>query len=235
MAERKSPLGLFPRKVTVIAGAFGSGKTEVALNCAFALKRAGEEVAVVDLDIINPYFRSREAAKWLKEQGIGIAGGAGEAGYADIPALSPSIVGALEKPGLKVIVDVGGDGEGARVLRRFAHHLPPGEAELLVVVNPYRPHSRTEAEVTELVGVLERESGLKAAALVANPHLGRETSPEEFWYGYRLVQDFSQKLQIPIRFVSIEVNLYARLPACRISEDLFPINRYMRLPWEVEI
>jgi RecA/RadA recombinase len=165
-------------RVTVLVGAFGCGKTELAVNFAMRMNDAGRDVALVDIDILKPMFRSRDKRLRLSELGVRVVSSVADYEDADIPALSPAIYGVIEDQSQDVVIDVGGDDDGARVLGRFRNVLERAGYEMLYVVNTRRPFSSTPEEIVNMVVAVEQASRLKCTALVSNTNLGSESSVE---------------------------------------------------------
>lgn len=220
------------RDLTVFVGAFGSGKTETAIN--YAVRRAEENrnrVALVDLDIVNPYFRSREEEVMLARRGIRVISTADETRQADIPALSAAIYSVFQDRALDTVFDVGGDPNGARVLGRFNQQFcEEPEYHMHLVVNPYRPMTSTPDEIVAMAGAIEYRSRLKITSLVCNPHLRAETDWGVVNRGYRPVRRAAEILGLPIAFVCVPA--WISPGAKQFDEPLFPLELHMLPPWE---
>lgn len=120
------------KRIRIIIGHYGSGKTEFAVNYALALRKLTSNVTLCDLDIVNPYFRSREKASLLEENGIHVISGAfGHSANLDLPMVSPNILAPIQNADMQVILDVGGDAVGARVIARFAAYFKPGAYDMI--------------------------------------------------------------------------------------------------------
>lgn len=218
------------QRIIIIVGHYGSGKTEVAVNYALSLAEYGK-VAVIDLDIVNPYFRSREAREIIEERGVRVVCPEGEAGHADIPALSPVILGMIENEEYQVVIDVGGDDMGARALGRFQNQLAPKGYEMILVVNPYRPQTSEIKDVKQLAREIEAASRLKISSIIANPHLASETTPEIVAKGIEFVQDVANNLNLPIKFVSIKEGISYQKKIENLHYTLLPLKLFMLPPW----
>lgn len=219
------------KRIRIIIGHYGSGKTEFAVNYALALSKQTTHVALCDLDIVNPYFRSREKANLLESNGIKVYSGAfGHDSNLDLPMLSPSIVAPLQDAKAQVILDVGGDPVGARVLAQYRAYLTEGAYDMLCVVNAYREQTQTVEDVISQIKSIEDECGAKVTGLINNTHMLRETSVEDVMYGQALVVEVSQKLNLPIRYVSTLEKVTHQLPS-DIEGSVFPIGMIMRPEW----
>ena len=219
------------KRIRVIIGHYGSGKTEFAVNYALALNEVADHVSLCDLDIVNPYFRSREKAEMLEDNGITVISGArGHHANLDIPMVSASIIAPVQNPSEQVVLDVGGDAIGARVLARFKQYLVEGEYDMFCVVNAYREQTQDLAGVMEHIRNIEDTVGVKVTGLINNTHLLRETSVEDVLKGQELVMEVSKKLNIPIKYVSTLEKVTHQLPE-DIEGEIFPIKMIMREEW----
>ena len=144
--------------IAIIVGDYGSGKTEVAINLALERKQAGVDVRVADLDLVNPYFRTREARHQLQSRGVDLILPPAAYLNADLPILSPAIAGLLRRPGPLTILDVGGDDVGAVVLGALADALSGQPVQMLQVVNPLRPQTTTVAGCLKVKAAIEASS-----------------------------------------------------------------------------
>ena len=216
-----------PRKI-VITGHFGSGKTEFAVSLALALAREGtENIALCDLDIENPYFRSRERQEDMEALGIRVYSDPfrGRNG-SELQVIDPAIRAPLEDESCRVICDCGGDETGAMVLNSFRKYFDPGEYALLCVVNPYRPGTDTAAKATEQVRRIEERTGLAVTGLVSNAHLIRDTAPEDVAEGWNFTRKVSEETGIPALCALCMDTLTA--DAEKKGIPAFPIGMYMR-------
>ena len=224
------------KRIIIIGGAYGSGKSEISLNLAQRLATQGFRSVVVDLDFVNPYFRSRD---WQGRLGEMVEVVSSHQGYegADLPAISAKILAELRLGQRPLIIDLGGDPIGAKVLGSFACEPALTRAHFWLVLNPYRPFTEEPPAMVEMVRKLESAAGLKADGLIANPNLLEETKPEEVEQGLNKVQETAAALQLPIKFVTVESQLYAALkPRLEPSGvELLPLKRYLFPPWEQTI
>lgn len=217
--------------VFIFIGAYGSGKTEAAINFARRERQGGKDVLLVDLDIVNPYFRSREAGRLLASLGIRVISTAAGLEQADLPAISPAILGALQTPGHMLVLDVGGDPAGARALGRFHRLLAPLAPEVWVAVNPYRLETRTAGAIAAMVGRLAEPSRQIATGLVANPNLGPETTIGTIGAGCRPVREAAAILGLPVVMTCVREDLAEAAAEAGLG-PLLPLRRHMLLPWE---
>ena len=219
----------------IVTGHYGTGKSEFSVNFALRKRlREGEEVTLVDLDIVNPYFRSREARAILEEQSIRVVSNSLNIDQGvDLPAISPAVAGSLEDRERTVIVDLGGDPVGARVMRRFRGSVPEEGLEVLYVVNIFRPENRTVAATCDSLGAIQEASGLRISGLINNSHLLDRSRPEHLLAGDRHCRELSELLGLPIRFVSATRALFK---ACEQMSELpegerVEIGMHLRQEW----
>ncbi|MCL6451195.1 MAG: hypothetical protein K6T75_07890 [Acetobacteraceae bacterium] len=218
------------RRVVVFFGSLGSGKTEAALNYALWLART-EPVRLVDLDLVTPLFRSRDAEGALRRRGVMVAGPPPELWLADLPVLPAQVRAALAPPG-PVVLDVGGGEAGSRVMGCLAAFLVPGEYEAWFVVNPYRPFTRTPGGIASSLRAMERAAGFSATGLVSNPHLGAETRVEEVLSGHRVVREAASEVGLAIRFLCVTRDRALEVARSGVGDPVFPLTRFMKAPWE---
>ena len=182
------------RRITVVTGHYGSGKTEFCVSLAMRLAERGfgpyRRLALIDLDIANPYFRSRERRDLLERAGVSVYGSAyrGEI-TAEVPALGADIRAPLEDADCRVIVDVGGNDSGALVLNQFSKYLGPEDALFLIVVNANRPETRDLEGALAHLEAIERKTGRRIDGVINNCHLLRETDAACVEKGHRLCEE----------------------------------------------
>jgi len=213
-------------QITIVAGRFGSGKTEIALNWAVAIQRQGFDPYLVDLDIVTPYFRSRDRAAEMAACGVQVISPFPAGDRLHIPAISPQIQGAIEQAERPVVIDLGGDEQGVRALAPYAHTICCRAHAMYFVVNPYRPFMDSVDRIVEAVRAIERSAHLPVTALVSNPNLMSESSPELFMRGHHLVEQASQQMNLPIAFAAISQDLSVKVDRERLNVKLMVIHRY---------
>ena len=217
-------------RVSIITGHYGTGKTEFAVNLALRLADLGHQVMVADLDIVNPYFRSRERRDLLQEAGIRLISSSQACSDADVPALPAELLTILENRDITGVLDIGGDPVGARVLARFNDKIITEDYQLIYVLNANRPEVRTpEAAIAYLRGI-EATTSLTCTGIVNNTHLCGETTVEEIRKGARLAETVSRETGIPVLCHVAEARFAPELSD--LSEPVFPISIQMKKPWE---
>lgn len=223
-------LGPDEARVVMLAGGYGSGKTEVAVNLALLLARAGRRVQIADLDLVNPYFRCREARALMEAHGIRVVAPQGAQAWADLPIVLPEIAGMLDPPeGTVTLFDVGGDDVGARVLAS----LPWADAprEFWLVVNRHRPFNATVPACRRMRDEIEQASGQQATGLVANAHLVDETTVEVVRDGWELARQAAEDMGLPLRFVAAMEGVAEGAEALGMTGPVLRLERHMLPPW----
>jgi len=213
-------------------GSFGSGKTEIAINYSIYCRKKYSQVAIVDLDIVNPYFRTREVKDTLNLKGIKVVAPEGKLTYADLPLISPKVKGLIQNSDYYLILDVGGDDIGAVVLGNFNYFIKNLDYEMLLVVNSYRPFTRNVFQIKKMIQEIEKTSRLKVSGIVSNPNLSIQTNEEIIKQGHIVINEASQKLKIPIKFICIDEQFFQKFKTEDFSVPVFYINRFMKLPWD---
>ena len=219
---------LFPHRLTIVTGHYGTGKTEFSVNLALALAREHPDVTLADLDIVNPYFRSRERKALLAQHGVTLISSSQACTDADVPSLPPQLLGLLDDPSRRGVLDIGGDPVGARVLARFRPRIAKEDHQLLFVLNANRPEVRQRDDAIRYLRSIEAVTGLSCTGIVNNTHLCGETTAEDIRKGALLAAAVSEETGIPLLCHTALETLAGEL------EDLplFPIRIYMKKPWE---
>ena len=217
--------------LVLIVGNYGSGKTEVSINLAVNRKRVGLDVGIADLDLVNPYFRTREARITLTDLGIQVILPPEQYLQADLPVLSPTIAGMIRQSGDLTILDVGGDDAGAMVLSSLADAFSGKKVHMLQVVNPLRPQTSTVSGCLTMRNEIEKAAQLTITGLIGNANLIDETSAEDIYSGYEFVQSVSQESGLPLEFITVSQELLPKIDMKRFSCAVLPIARQLVPPW----
>lgn len=180
-----------------IVGHFGSGKTEIAINAARYLARSGVSTCLVDLDIVNPFFRSAEKKDLLISEGIDVIYPQFALSAVDIPVLGADIIRAFENPGVSIF-DVGGDDSGAAALGVFKERAESTGTKLYYVINPYRPRSSAIGQITALMEKVSLRARMDICGIIANANLGSLTDPTVLREGREIIQRVSELTGIPV-------------------------------------
>ena len=220
------------KRITLFAGHYGSGKTNIALNYARMLKRAGEKVAIADLDIVNPYFRTKDSAADLQTEGIDLIVSDFANSNVDFPALPKEIYALVaqpapgtkhQAPSTKVVMDIGGDDRGALALGRYVPDIKAeDDYEMLAVVNASRPLTETAADAVEVLREIETACQLPFTGIVNNTNLGLETTAETVLGSKAYADEVAARMGLPVRFTCAPAALADELKGK--VENLLPLE-----------
>lgn len=211
------------KRITVLCGHYGSGKTNVAVNMAQDLKKHNERVTVADLDIVNPYFRTKDSAEELAQSNIRLICSEYAGTNLDIPALPDEIYSITDDKSAKVVIDVGGDDRGALALGRISPAIiAESDYEMLMIINCFRPLTRDAVSTMEVMAEIERAGGIKFTGLVNNSNLGEETSPEDVLSSLDYANEVSGLSGLPIVATTVEHRLFDELNG-RV-DNLYPLK-----------
>jgi hypothetical protein len=246
----------------LFAGRFGSGKTEAAINYALALaqspqsrlrdarvarqrqfQRAGaslfgaqhspsKRAILIDLDIVTPYFRSREVTERIRKEGVDVIAPSTIGQHLDTPAITPQILGAIQQREQPVVIDVGGDRQGARALGQFSSAIRQHGYTMHFVVNPYRPFTDSLEGLASSISEIESSARLRVSSLVSNPNLMGETTAEQIFEGHARIEEFARRLKLPIAFVCLERCWAAQLGGDHFAQPILALDRYFAMSWE---
>jgi hypothetical protein len=223
----------FKKRLNIVVGAYGSGKTEICVNLAINLAEQGKKVNLADLDIANPYFRTREARDILKRAGVNPVVPSGEIQFSDLPVILPQIQGMIRPSGEDYsFFDVGGDETGARVLASLEDSLQDTPAELFQVINTNRPFTDTVQGCIAMKQRLEQTGKLKISAFIINTHLMEFTDESVIMAGYAAAKELEEASGIRVAFFSVMegvMNLDKLL--LQINYPLLILKRRMLPTW----
>ena len=236
----KCDMSIFKKtRVTLFTGAFGSGKTELSANFAAKLSGEGKDTTLVDIDIVKPMFRSRELKTEMANRKVKLVSTLAHLEMADLPALSPQIFSSIESDDAQVVIDVGGDDDGARVIGRLSEKLSRSGYEMLYVINTKRPFTTNLDQIMYMIESVKQACRLEITSLVANTNLGAESSLQIAQEGLSLVKEVSKLTNIPIRFIALHRELLKDEDDIKELSKLeklpvFMMDRFMLPPWEKE-
>ena len=217
-----------PHRITIICGHYGCGKTNLALNLALSAAQT-REVTLVDLDIVNPYFRSSEYRELLEGEGIRLISPVFANSTLDAPALPPDIYSVLDRRTGKVFIDAGGDDAGVTALGRLSDGLREVGYDMLYVINRYRALSQKPQEAAELLREIEAAARLRATGIVNNSHLGTESRMEDIEASLDFAAETSKLTGLPL--------LCSTVPDFALNTQALPegfvkVKRLVKSPWE---
>ena len=220
------------KRLTLFAGHYGSGKTNIAVNYALHLAREGTQVCIADLDIVNPYFRTKDSAKELAEAGVELISPQYANSNVDLPALPAESYRLVQDKSTYGIMDIGGDDRGAYALGRFTPFiLEENNYRMAFVANCYRPLTRTPEDALEILKEIEAACGLSFTCLVNNSNLGPETTAETVLDSLDFIHRLSELSGLPVWLHTVESTVAQTLP-----ESVTPVlplhlqEKYFALP-----
>ena len=187
------------KRLTLFAGHYGSGKTNIAVNYAMLLAAEGKQTYIADLDIVNPYFRTKDSAKDLEAAGVHLISSQFANSNVDLPALPAESYRLVTDKNIYGIMDIGGDDRGAYALGRYVPAMKEeGNYRMVFVANCYRPLTRTPEEAMEVMAEIEAACGLRFTDLINNSNLGTETTPETVLASVPYMEKLSALSGLPI-------------------------------------
>ena len=220
-------------RITIFAGHYGSGKTNIAVNYALRLKNqlpaiiTHNSVAIADLDIVNPYFRTVDAEKILSENGIRLIVSEFAESNVDLPSLPAEAYSVIDDKTLLAVLDVGGDDRGALALGRYSPGiLSENDFRMLLVVNTYRPLSHTAEDIIGIKNEIEQAGGIPFDGIVNNSNIGDETSAKDVLKSLPVIGEVSAITGLPVVFTSVLSRLAPEL-GDKI-DNLFPVDIYVK-------
>ena len=216
------------KRITIFSGHYGSGKTNIAVNFAIKLKKEYEKVAIADIDIVNPYFRTKDSEELLKEKGIKLICSSYANSNVDIPALPQEIYSVTDDKSVHAILDVGGDERGALALGRLVPKIKEeNDYDMFFVVNTFRPLTKDVSSIYEVMQEIEGACKLKFTGVINNSNLGLETTKEDVLSSIKIVEEFCKKVNIPLKFTTVSESLYDKLKG--EIENLHPLKMQKKL------
>lgn len=219
------------KRITLFAGHYGSGKTNIAVNWTKALHREEDMVLLADLDIVNPYYRAKDSRDELEAEGIRVISSFFANSNVDLPALPQEMYAITDDRRYTCVLDVGGDDRGALALGRLNPGiLEENDYEMLLVVNRFRPLTRDAESTLEVVQEIEAACRIPFTGIVNNSNLGADTTAEDILESLPYAASIQEKTGLPIRMTTVEAGLYEALKGK--VPDLFPL-RLQKRPTEL--
>ncbi len=218
--------------LVIFVGNYGSGKTEVCVNLAIRMASKGFSVQIADLDIVNPYFRCREAREHMEQYNIRVVVPPGSLSFSGLPVVVPEIQGMLNPAaeGYRLF-DVGGDEVGARLLSSMARNLDDTRYSLWQVINARRPFSDSVGGCVKMMEAIERTSRLSVTGLVANTHLVTETTAGVIIEGWRQARQVAERTGRELMFVTAMGELADAAELAEVDAPILRLERQMLPPW----
>ncbi len=218
------------RRIKAIVGHYGSGKTEIALGLALSARTHGHPSAIVDMDIVNPFFRTAEQHELLAKSGVELIHPPYALTGVDLPVLPAEVNRVFANKELKVVLDVGGDDAGAAALGGYKRFFDQEPCDLYYVVNLYRPFSETADQIEAMLSRIAARARMKPTGLINNANLAGETRPEDVLRCQEVLLDVSRRCSVPIIMVSGLASVLNGLPA-DLDCPRFPIERRLVPEW----
>jgi hypothetical protein len=216
------------KRLTLFAGHYGSGKTNIAVSLALDLKKQHENTAIADIDIVNPYFRSKDSEKLLSDNGIRLICSEYANSNVDIPALPQDMYAVTDDKTMYSILDVGGDERGALALGRIAPKIrEENNYEMIYVVNKYRPLTSDADSAIEVMREIEAACKTRFTCIINNSNLGAETDEETVISSLDYAQEIAERTGLPLLFTTVHKSLYPTLKDK--IKNLYPINLQKRM------
>ena len=218
------------KRITLFAGHYGSGKTNIAVNYALYLKESSDRVSIADLDIVNPYFRTKDSEAFLESKGIHLISSEYANSNVDVPALPAEAYAIIDDESVQAVIDVGGDDRGALALGRYAPAiLKQNDYEMLLVINKFRPLTPDCASTIGVMREIEAAAGLKFTGIVNNSNLGDETTAEDILGSLAYAEEIAAASGLPVKMTTVKHDLFDSVKD-KVS-DCFPIKLYVKQSW----
>ena len=197
------------KRILLLCGHYGSGKTNIAVNLAKAWKQKYPKVTIADLDIVNPYYRTKDSIDDLEAAGIRLICSEYANSNVDIPALPQDLYAITDDRSMRVILDIGGDDRGALVLGRIAPAIrDENDYEMLMVINRFRPLTRDAESTIEVMREIEQAGGIRFTGLINNSNLGRETTASDVLGSIAYAEETAKQSGLPLVMTAVEESLY---------------------------
>ncbi|MBU3113814.1 nucleotide-binding protein [Clostridium lacusfryxellense] len=217
-------------RISIFTGHFGSGKTEIALNYVMDLAKTGKKVALVDIDIVNPYFCSRHMKDKLEKLGVKLIASSASLMNAELMVIPSNVYAVFNDKSYEVVMDIGGDDQGSLVLRQYNEYLKQESYDMYFVVNNNRPFTSNKEETIEYLRSIERASGLIVTYLISNTNLSYESNTEDIIKGDKIVSEISFELKIPYKYIVCTKDLEESIKN-KVHAQVYSIDIYMKPPW----
>lgn len=222
------------KRLNIFAGHYGSGKTEIAVNFAVCLSRMGLKVAIADLDIINPYFRTADCTAMLESKGIKVVSSMYASTNIDVPVIPQETYGLFEDKTYHVILDIGGDDLGAKAISRFKREILNDDTEFNFVINAKRPFTSNIEEMKEAYISVSESAGIYPSKIVNNTNLMEYTDYKTLIEGERTVEDFSKEIGVEVAFNSMMKTTIKKIDKNDMKNFKYPIfamEKSLLTPW----
>ncbi len=224
---------MFNKRIAIFTGHFGSGKTEVSVNYAHQMALSGKKVAIVDFDIVNPFFRTADVKHLLESKGIKVVTPVYANTNVDVPSLPAEISTLFDDKSYNVVLDVGGDDLGARVLSRYYDEIVNDDYLHCFVVNTNRPMTKNADEIETMIMEIQKSSKIKIDILVNNTNLLGATTPDVIGEGSLIIKDVSKRISVPLKLICGMKDVLESYKGDPGIKRLY-MEKFIKLPWELQ-
>lgn len=222
------------KKINIVTGHYGSGKTEFAINYALKLKESFGASTICDMDIVNPYFRTNDAVDFLNKKGVSVIAPEYANTNLDLPSLPSDIISVFSENAAPSVLDVGGDDDGAIALGQFYPYLSKEDYEMFFVINTLRPDTSSAEDIINLVKAIEYTSRCRVTSIVNNSNLAYLSSVKDIKDSLKLVDEVAKKLNLPVKYISGKPEILNELSNVEESQK-FPLELFMQLPFDATV
>ena len=221
-------------RIRVFTGHFGSGKTEIALNYALKLNDEGKKVCIADLDVVNPYFCTRDEMELLEAKGIKVVATPKEYSNAELGTIPLNTLTVFNDKSYEVVLDIGGDDLGSTALGQYNRYFNMEDYDMYFVINTTRPFTSDAEGIIEYIKQIEIASRLKVKYLINNSNLSYETTLEHIIEGQKIIKEVTKITGLVVKYTTVREDLVDKLPS-DIEGEIFPLKMFMLPPWNREM
>ncbi len=219
------------KRINIITGHYGSGKTEIAINMALKLKEKHDRVVICDMDIVNPYFRTNDAKELLKEKGIKVISPDYASTNIDIPVLPGDILSVFSDKDAYAVLDLGGDDDGAIALGQYHRYLKDEDYDMFFVLNALRPDTSNIEDITFLAANIEYMSRAKITGLINNTNLSYLSEAKHLLESMDFAKKAADALGVELKYITGTKDMLASLPDEEKAKAM-EIELFMKLPFD---
>lgn len=219
------------KRVTIFAGHYGSGKTNISINYALDAAKSGKSVSIADLDIVNPYFRSKDVRDMMEQHGVRFISSDYANSNVDTPALPADAYSIVADKSRYAVVDVGGDDRGALALGRYVPGiLEENDYEMFFVVNKFRPLTSDSVSAIEVMREIEQACKIKFTGIVNNSNIGTATTAQDVIGTAEYADEISKLSNIPVKMTTVDKRIFDEVNGC--IENVMPLTLYVQQSWQ---